>query len=54
MSHRSRLPVLIAATLLLVTTAPATAAEIKVVNANALTIAMKELAADFTKATGHT
>src|SRR5204863_560593 len=53
MSHRTRLPVLIAATLLLVTTAPATAAEIKVVNANALTIAMKELAADFTKATGH-
>jgi molybdate transport system substrate-binding protein len=43
---------LIAATLLI---APVTcgAAEIKVLNANALTIAMKELAADFTKETGN-
>jgi molybdate transport system substrate-binding protein len=31
----------------------ASAAEIKVLNANALTIAMKELAANFTKETGH-
>src|SRR3954451_25372812 len=31
----------------------ASAAEIKVLNANALTIALKELAADFTKETGH-
>ena len=56
MSHRTRLPVLIATTLLLAPFAVggAVAAEIKVVNANALTIAMKELAADFTKATGHT
>src|SRR2546423_8355876 len=55
MSHRTRLPVLIAATLLLALFAVggAVAAEIKVVNANALTIAMKELAADFTKETGH-
>ncbi len=46
-----RRPTLIAAALLL---APAaTAAEIKIVNANALTIAMKEIAADFTKETGH-
>src|SRR5438045_6778127 len=55
MSHRTRLPVLIAATLLLAPFAVggAVAAEIKVVNANALTIAMKELADDFTKETGH-
>src|SRR5947207_749392 len=55
MSHCTRLPVLIAATLLLALFAVggAVAAEIKVVNANALTIAMKELAADFTKETGH-
>ncbi len=31
----------------------AAAAEIKVINANALTIAMKEIAANFTKETGH-
>jgi molybdate transport system substrate-binding protein len=30
------------------------AAEIKVINANALSVAMKEIAADFTKQTGHT
>jgi len=38
---------------LLAAAAPATGAEIKVLNANALTIAMKELAADFSKETGH-
>ena len=32
---------------------PAAAAEIKVLNANALTVAMKELAADFSKQTGN-
>ena len=55
MIHISRLPMLIAAALLLAPSAgaPATAAEIKVVNANALTIAMKEIAANFTKETGH-
>jgi molybdate transport system substrate-binding protein len=52
MLHHFRVPTLIAAIFLL---APATtgAAEIKVLNANALTIAMKELAADFTKETGN-
>jgi molybdate transport system substrate-binding protein len=33
---------------------PGHAAEIKVINANALTVAMKEIAAEFTKETGHT
>jgi molybdate transport system substrate-binding protein len=33
---------------------PAHGAEIKVLNANALTLAMKAIAADFTKETGHT
>jgi len=46
-----RLPTLIAAALLIAS--GASAAEIKVVNANALTIAMKEIAAEFTKQTGH-
>src|SRR5262249_4437958 len=46
-----RLPTLIAAALMMA--AGASAAEIKVVNANALTIAMKEIAAEFTKQTGH-
>jgi molybdate transport system substrate-binding protein len=53
MFRHFRLPPLIAAMFLL---APATswaAAEIKVLNANALTIAMKELATDFTKETGN-
>ena len=51
MSHHFRLTPLLAVLLL----APATssAAEIKVLNANALTVAMKELAADFTKQTGN-
>src|SRR5262249_11338025 len=46
-----RLPTLIAAALMMAS--GASAAEIKVVNANALTIAMKEIAAEFTKQTGH-
>src|SRR5437879_6022489 len=44
---------LIAVTFLLATATPGAGAEIKVLNANALTIAMKELAADFTKETGN-
>jgi molybdate transport system substrate-binding protein len=52
MFHIGRCTALIATTLLL-TSVCATADEIKVLNANALTIAMKELAADFTKDTGH-
>jgi molybdate transport system substrate-binding protein len=44
---------LLAAILLLVDAAQGQAAEIKVLNANALTIAMKELAADFTRQTGN-
>src|SRR5215510_12986209 len=47
-----RRPTLIAAVLLLAPAA-ATAAEIKIVNANALTLAMKEIAEQFTKETGH-
>jgi molybdate transport system substrate-binding protein len=47
-----RRPALIAAALLLAP-AVATAAEIKIVNANALTLAMKEIAEQFTKETGH-
>jgi len=43
----------IAATMLLAMTAGAAAAEIRIVNANALTIAMREIAANFTKETGH-
>ena len=54
MSYNTRLTLLIAAMLLLAPVASGTAAEIKVLNANALTIAMKELAADFTKKTGNT
>jgi len=46
-----RLPLI--AVLLLAPIGAASSAEIRVVNANALTIAMKEIAADFTKATGH-
>src|SRR4030081_2167143 len=54
MFYNTRLTSLIAAMLLLAPVASGTAAEIKVLNANALTIAMKELAADFTKETGNT
>jgi molybdate transport system substrate-binding protein len=52
MFHSGRSLALITATLLL-TCGLAAADEIKVLNANALTIAMKELAADFSKETGH-
>jgi molybdate transport system substrate-binding protein len=56
MRHINRLimgwPLLVGAALLFAPVAAA-AAEIKVVNANALTIAMKEIAANFTKETGH-
>jgi len=45
-------PPLFAAAVLLVPVTSAAASEIKVLNANALTIAMKEIAADFTKETG--
>ena len=51
MPHRFRLSPLLA--VLLLAPATASAAEIKVLNANALTVAMKELAADFTKQTGN-
>jgi molybdate transport system substrate-binding protein len=56
MLHLNRLPALFTAALLLapVLATPAAAAEINVLNANAMTIAMKEIAADFTKQTGHT
>jgi molybdate transport system substrate-binding protein len=53
MLHCSRLTPLIAAMLLLVPVSSGMAAEIKVLDANALTIAMKEIAADFTKETGN-
>src|SRR5262249_55012222 len=54
MRHVNRMsaPILVGAMLLLAP-ALATGAEIKVVNANALTIAMKEIAGNFTKETGH-
>ena len=52
MSHRFRLTPLLAV-LLIAPATSASAAEIKVLNANALTVAMKELAADFTKQTGN-
>ena len=44
---------LLAAAVWLAVAAPAGAAEIKVLNANALTIAMRPIAAEFTKETGH-
>ena len=53
MFHHFRLPALIAAVFLAAPATSGTAAEIKVLDANALTIAMKELAADFTKETGN-
>jgi molybdate transport system substrate-binding protein len=53
MRHRFRLPSLMITMLLLAPAASGTAAEIKVLNANALTIAMKEIAAEFTKETGN-
>src|SRR3954447_22737709 len=42
-----------AATMLIAMAAGAAADEIKIVNANALTVAMREIAASFTKETGH-
>jgi molybdate transport system substrate-binding protein len=48
-----RRPTFIAAAFLLASATAATAAEIKIVNANALTLAMKEIAEQFTKETGH-
>jgi molybdate transport system substrate-binding protein len=53
MSRRFHLPALVAATFLLAPVTSGAATEIKVLNANALTIAMKELAAEFTKETGN-
>jgi hypothetical protein len=53
MFHNVRLPSCIAAIFLLAPVTAGTAAEIKVLNANALTVAMKQLAADFTKETGN-
>lgn len=55
MLFRARLPGFVAGAILLTAfvAAPAIAAEIKVLSANALSPAEKELAADFTKATGH-
>jgi molybdate transport system substrate-binding protein len=53
MFRRFRLPALVAATFLLAPVTSGGASEIKVLNANALTIAMKELAAEFSKATGN-
>jgi molybdate transport system substrate-binding protein len=50
---RLRLPPLVMAMFLLAPATSGTAAEIKVLNANALTIAMKEIAAEFTKETGN-
>ena len=54
MFHQIRLPAVFTAIALLAPATPGTAAEIKVLNANALTIAMTELAAGFTKETGNT
>jgi molybdate transport system substrate-binding protein len=53
MHRHSRLTPLIAVVLLLAPMSPGMAAEIRVLDANALTIAMKEIAADFTKETGN-
>jgi molybdate transport system substrate-binding protein len=47
-----RLPAAISALALIASLAPASAAEIRVIDANALTIAMKAIAADYTKDTG--
>src|SRR5258708_39328475 len=53
MFHQLRLFPFITTMVLLAPMTSVGAAEIKVLNANALTIAMKELAADFTKETGN-
>ena len=52
MSHHFRFSVLVAASFAPLIAAPSAAAEIKVLTANALTNAMKQLAADFTNETG--
>jgi molybdate transport system substrate-binding protein len=53
MLRNARLLLSMSALCLLAPLASASAAEIKVLDANALTIAMKEIAADFTKQTGN-
>src|SRR6202051_4040691 len=53
MLRNARLGLSISALCLLAPLTSGAAAEIKVLDANALTIAMKELAADFTKETGN-
>jgi molybdate transport system substrate-binding protein len=53
MHRQFRLSAALAALFLIAPVTAGTAAEIKVLNANALTIAMKEIAADFTKQTGN-
>jgi molybdate transport system substrate-binding protein len=53
MFRHLRLPPLIAVIFLLAPVTSGATAEIKVLDANALTVAMKEIAADFTKETGN-
>jgi molybdate transport system substrate-binding protein len=53
MRHKIRFHSFLAATLLFASVASAAATEIKVLDANALTNAMKELAANYTKETGN-
>ena len=53
MFRHFRLSAMVAATCLLAPVTSGRASEIKVLNANALTIAMKELAAEFTRETGN-
>jgi molybdate transport system substrate-binding protein len=53
MSHKLRFAACMLALPLLAPATSASAAEIKVLDANALTLAMKEIAADFTKETGN-
>src|ERR1700692_1347384 len=53
MLRNARLGLSISALCLLAPVTSGSAAEIKVLDANALTVAMKELAADFTKETGN-
>jgi molybdate transport system substrate-binding protein len=53
MFHHFRAATCAGALIVLAPLTTAGAAEIKVINANALTVAMKELAADFSKETGH-
>jgi molybdate transport system substrate-binding protein len=53
MRHSARFILLIAATAMLAPATTSQADEIRVIDANALTIAMKEIAAQFTRETGH-